>query len=83
MNKKLGRLLRPNMGWYITVMLLFAVAAAVFGDYWLAGLELLVTAGVFVLYMSNRSRRKKRLQEFPRQPRPEHSLNTQVLYPGF
>ena len=64
MNKKLGRLLRPNMGWYITVMLLFAVAAAVFGDYWLAGLELLVTAGVFVLYMSNRSRRKKRLQEF-------------------
>ena len=64
MNKKLGRLLRPNMGWYITVMLLFAVAAAVFGDYWLAGLELLITAGVFVLYMSNRSRRKKRLQEF-------------------
>ena len=64
MNKKLGRLLRPNMGWYITVMLLFAVAAAVFGDYWLAGLELLVTAGVFVLYMTNRSRRKKRLQEF-------------------
>ena len=64
MNKKLGRLLRPNMGWYITVMLLFAVAAAVFGDYWLAGLELLVTAGVFLLYMSNRSRRKKRLQEF-------------------
>ena len=64
MNKKLGRLLRPNMGWYITVMLLFAVAAAVFGDYWLAGLELLITAGVFVLYMTNRSRRKKRLQEF-------------------
>ena len=64
MNKKLGRLLRPNMGWYITVMLLFAVAAAVFGDYWLAGLELLVTAGVYLLYMSNRSRRKKRLQEF-------------------
>ena len=64
MNKKLGRLLRPNMGWYITVMLLFAVAAAVFGNYLLAGLELLVTAGVFVLYMTNRSRRKKRLQEF-------------------
>ena len=61
MNKKLGRLLRPNMGWYITVMLLFALAAAVFGDYLLAGLELLVTAGVFVLYMTNRNRRKKLL----------------------
>ena len=64
MNKKLGRLLRPNMGWYISVMLLFAVAAAVFGDYLLAALELLVTAGVFALYMSFRNHRKKRLQEF-------------------
>ena len=64
MNKKLGRLLRPNMGWYISGMLLFAIAAAVFGDYLLAGLELLVTAAVFALYMSNRGSRKKRLQEF-------------------
>ena len=64
MNKKLGRLLRPNMGWYISVMLLFAVAAAVFGDYLLAALELLVTVGVFALYMNFRNRRKKRLQEF-------------------
>ena len=51
MNKKLGRLLRPNMGWYISVMLAFAIASAAFGYYLLAGLELVVTAAVFVLYL--------------------------------
>ena len=64
MNKKLGRLLRPNMGWYIAVFLVFAVAAAAFRNYLLAGVELAITAAVFVLYMTNRKRRKKRLQEF-------------------
>ena len=64
MNKKLGRLLRPNMGWYISVMLAFAIASAAFGYYLLAGLELVVTAAVFVLYMMTRNRRKKRLQEY-------------------
>ena len=64
MNKKLGRLLRPNMGWYISVMLVFAIASAVFGYYLLAGLELLVTAAVFVLYLMARNHRKKRMQEY-------------------
>ena len=64
MNKKLGRLLRPNMGWYISVMLAFTIASAAFGYYLLAGLELVVTAAVFVLYMMTRNRRKKRLQEY-------------------
>ena len=64
MNKKLGRLLRPNMGWYIAVFLVFAVAAAAFRNYLLAGVELAITAAVFVLYITNRKSRKKRLQEF-------------------
>ena len=64
MNKKLGRILRPNMGWYILVLLASAIVAAVFQNYLLAGAELVITAIVFVVYMNSRSHRKKRLQEF-------------------
>ena len=64
MNKKLGRLLRPNMGWYMIVFLVFAIATAVFRNYLLAGIELIATAAVFMLYLTNRKSRKKRLQEF-------------------
>ena len=82
MNKKLGRLLRPNMGWYITVMALFTVAAAVFQNYLLAGLEMVITAAVFGLYMANRSRRKQRLQEFVTKHMDEMS-GTQGTRPPF
>ena len=63
MNKKLGRLLRPNMGWYIIVFLVFAVLSALFHNYLLAGVELAVTAAVFVLYMTTRKNRKKEWNE--------------------
>ena len=64
MNKKRGRLLRPNMGWYILILLAFAIVTAGFQNYLLAGIELAVTAVVFWLYMIGRRNRKKRLQEF-------------------
>ena len=44
MKKKIGRLLQPSMGGYLTVMIAFAVAAALFQNYILAGIELVITA---------------------------------------
>jgi hypothetical protein len=52
------------MGWYILILLAFAIVTAGFQNYLLAGIELAVTAVVFWLYMIGRRNRKKRLQEF-------------------
>ena len=64
MNKKLGRLLHPTMGGYLIVMVAFAVAAAAFQNYILAGIELTITALILVLYQVSRANRRKKLQEF-------------------
>ena len=64
MNKKLGRLLQPAMGGYLVIMMAFALAAALFQNYILAILEILITALVFVLYQVNRTKRRKKLQDF-------------------
>ena len=64
MNKKISRLLQPSMGAYITVMLVFSLAAALFDNYILAALELLTTAAVFLIHMLSRVKRRKRLQEY-------------------
>ena len=64
MNKKLGRLLRPNMGWYITVMILFAVTTALLGHYWVAGAEFLICSAVLVIYLLLKGRRRKQLTRF-------------------
>ena len=64
MNKKLGRLLHPNMGGYISIMFLFAVAAGIMEQYWLALGELIVSAAVLVLYLIFKERRRKKIQDF-------------------
>ena len=64
MNKKLAKLLQPAMGGYLVVMLGFAIAAALFQNYLLAGIELIVTALVLVIYRMNRNNRRKKLQNF-------------------
>ena len=64
MNKKLGRLLHPTMGGYLTVLFIFAVAAAIFQNYILAGAELVIAAGILIAYQISRSGRRKKLQEF-------------------
>ena len=64
MNKKLGRLFWPGLWVYFTVMAAFVVAAALVGQYILAGVEAAVTVLVLVYYMINRDRRKKALQHF-------------------
>ena len=64
MKKKIGRLLQPAMGGYLVVMFAFAVAAALFQNYILAGIELTVITAVLVSYQVSRVNRRKKLQEF-------------------
>ena len=64
MNKKLGRLLQPAMGGYLIVMLGFALGAALFENYILAGIELAVIMVVLILYRLGRTRRRRKLQDF-------------------
>ena len=66
MNKKMGRLLQPNMGIYIAVMLVFAAATAVFQNYILAAAELAVTVVTLLFYLIYRNNRKKRVKEYVR-----------------
>ena len=64
MNKRLGRLLQPAMGGYLIVMLGFALGAALFENYILAGIELAVIMVVLILYRLGRTRRRRKLQDF-------------------
>jgi len=64
MNKKLGRLLRPTMGLYFAIMLCFAIAAGLLGQYILAGAELAVTALIFTVYLIIKARQRNELQAF-------------------
>ena len=71
MNKKIGRLLQPNMGGYVAVMLLFVAAAVAFQSYVLAFAELGLTAVILLFYMISRNNRKKRIKEYVRKSRDE------------
>ena len=64
MNRKLGRLLRPGMGIYFCVMAAFCVAALLEEQYWLAAMETSVTLLVFMLYIINRNRRDRQIQQY-------------------
>ena len=64
MNKKLGRLLRPGMGVYITFMLVYSIAAFLLNEYVLAIAELSVTVLLLVIYLLYRNRRNRELQVF-------------------
>ena len=64
MNRKLGRLLRPGMGMYFFVMAAFCATALLDGHYWMAAAETSVTLLMFMLYLVNRNRRDRRLQQY-------------------
>ncbi len=66
MNKKLGRLFWPGLWLYLAVMVAFVVAAALMGNYVLAGIEAGVTVLVAAFYLFSRERRRKALQNFAR-----------------
>ena len=63
-NRKLGRLLRPGMGGYFAVMAAFCAAALLAEHYWLAAAETAVTLVTFLMYVLDRSRRDKQIQQY-------------------
>ena len=64
MNKKLGRLLRPNMTLYFVAMFAFIAGAILDGAYLLAGVEAAVTAGLLVWYLIRSANRRRELQSY-------------------
>ena len=66
MNKRLEKLLKPNMGVHFLVLIGFSVVALLLEQYVLAGIELGVTAFLFVLYLLHRNHRRKEIDTFAR-----------------
>ena len=64
MNKKLERLLHPDPGLYLGVLLCFAAAAAILNQYILALVELGITLALFVVQLIHRSYRRRQLQNY-------------------
>ena len=64
MNKKIGRLLRPNMGVWFALMFAFVAGAAWMQQYLLAGVELAVWLLTMSLYLVYKSNRRKQLRAF-------------------
>jgi len=64
MNKKLGRLLNPDIWVYIAIMVLFAVLTVLFEHYLLAAIEFILVVFTVVGYLLYRSYRHKELQAF-------------------
>ncbi len=62
--KPISKLLQPGVIWYSIVMLVFCIAAAVLGQYYLAGAELLVTIVVFIVSRTRFVRRKHALMDY-------------------
>ena len=64
MDKRLSRLLEPGEIWYCAILLVFAVAAALLGQFYLAGGELIVTVAVFFISRSRYLRRRQALMDY-------------------
>ena len=67
MNKKLSRLLWPDMAPYFVILALFIAAAIVLRQYWLAAGEAVLSIVAFIVFRLARSRRRTALAEFVRQ----------------
>ena len=67
MNKKLKRLLWPEMWVFFTVLIGFAVAAVLLQYYVLAAAEFAVAAGLLVYYLLSRKHRHAQIQNFVKQ----------------
>ena len=64
MNKKIGRLLRPNLGLYGLCVVVFAVATFFVEQYILAAVEMFVAAALVIIYTVYRVNRKKTLKAY-------------------
>ena len=49
---------------YFAVMFIFAIAAALFKNFLLAIIEIVITGVVFAVYQANRAKRRKKLQDY-------------------
>ena len=57
-------MLEPRFGLYFLCLLLFAAAAALQGDYWLAGVELVVILVLYLFYRRSTARRRKEAERY-------------------
>ena len=64
MNKKIGRLLRPGVGTFFGVLMIFAAAAVLMEYYILAIAEFAVTALLLIGYLVFRKYRQKEIQKY-------------------
>ena len=64
MNKKLGRLLRPRVGLFFVLLIVFAAVAVILEAYILAIAEFSVTALVLIGYLLYRKYRRQELQKY-------------------
>jgi len=65
-NRRMGRLLRPGVGVYFSIMALFCAATLLAGNYWLAAAESGVTLLAFGVYVLDRNRRDRKIQRYLR-----------------
>ena len=64
MKRRLRRLLRPSMGMYFAVLVLFCAAALYVGRYWLAAVEAVATLLVFLIFTMAGNHRDKKLKQY-------------------
>ena len=64
MYHKLGRLLRPGGGAYLTMMAAFCAATLLVGEYWLAVMEALFVLLAFCVYVVHRNHRDRNLKKY-------------------
>ena len=64
MNKKLGRLINPGLGFYFWVMLSFCLASLLFGQFFLAAAEAAVVLLLYLSYLILRKTRHRQLLRF-------------------
>ena len=81
MNKKIGRLLRPNLGIYVFLVLGFAIASLLLRQYVLAMVELGITALVLTGYIIYRSYRRKNLQAYIQKATEDAGVSKGVSLP--
>ena len=81
MNKKLGRLIDPNMGIYFVAMAGLAVLSLIMKQYTLAIVDIVVTALMFAAYCYTRNERRKAIQNYVRTAVSEGEPDNQAENP--
>ena len=81
MNKKLGRLLQPNMRLYFIALYGFSVVTLAARQYTLAALEVIVASALLVFYEMKRARRRQELQKYVQEATASEGIANQGELP--